>query len=139
MFTIANREFWIQVILKMQNPKNCAHKNTPRGSCAIMLDKKILCGAIYYGIIHTCNHMNANGQNFHVALFIMRWEGIPTFTWEFDNIPRSLCCTHGNHVRYWNLLPSCHYSNLLQDLFYYMTPQKANSATTKTRGVSWTK
>ena len=100
---------------------------------------KNLCGAIYYGIIHTCNHMNANKQNFHVALFVMRWEGIPTFTWEFDNIPRSLCCTHGNHVRYWNLLPSCHYSNLLQDLFYYTTPQKANSATTKTRGVSWTK
>ena len=31
------------------------------------------------------------------------------------HVPRSLCHTHGNHVR--NLLPSCHYSNLLQDLF----------------------
>ena len=66
-------------------------------------------------------------------------EGIPTFAQEFDNIPRPLCCTHGNHVRHWNLSPSCHYSNLLQDLFYYTTPRKANSATTRTRGVSWTK
>ena len=52
------------------------------------------------------------------------------FIFNLDTIPRSLCCTHGNHVRYWNHLPPRHYSNL----FYYTTPQKANSDSTGTRG-----
>ena len=61
------------------------------------------------------------------------------FIFNLDTIPRSLCCTHGNHVRYWNHLPPRHYSNLLQDLFYYTTPQKANSESTRTRGTRQTK
>ena len=56
-----------------------------------------------------------------------------------NTIHRSLCCAHGNHVWYQNLLPSRHYSDLLQDLFYYTTPQKANSASTRTRGTIQTK
>ena len=42
--------------------------------------RKLLFGAINNRIICMCHRMNVNGQNFHVSLFAMRWEGIPTFT-----------------------------------------------------------
>ena len=77
MSTIANREFLNSGCIEKSRTLKIVririlHVNLAR--------RKLLCGAIYNGIIYTRRHMNVNGQNFHMALFVMRREGIPTFT-----------------------------------------------------------